>query len=1018
MSHYLNVRYGLDINSTWGVTGITNNSALTWNEGRIVTEDAIKRYVDAQIVAASGVSQLNDLTDVSLYIPPFQDQFLIYSGGSWRNAYRNLGDLYDVTLSGLTTGDLIAWNTGTTQWENVQTIDFEGLTGLTNYYTKTESDDRFVNVTGDTMTGTLIISGAGYLQLTNEQAVNQIVTEINAASTDEQLPTAAAVYNAGQYYISSAVTYATSAATFIHLIDTINTYNANRVLYESENGVIDSANFTFDDEELKLSNDAYLKINNIQFKNTSDGLLIGNKSGETAGSNIVMSLNTDGDSYFGIDTMPLGTYNIIFGTDTINSGFTGDHNILIGRWVGWNLTTGDYNVYAGYQTGARNEEGIGNVSFGRDSGVREGGDYNVDVGYTAGNNYGEGTGNYMVNIGYYAGSQYLGNNPQNSNEYSINIGYNTGKYADADRSIFMGHNVGYSAHTHDTIYIDTQYRVDQDYLFHGDGANRKIYLNGTVAIKSGVTVAVGEFINDFSDDDTLADASHTALVTEWAIKQYVDSSVIISTSAATFLGLHDVDIAAYVAGYIPFEHSSGMTHSSDLRIDNDQLIIGYNTTIQGDLYVSGTTTTIHVQDLAIFDNIIVLNSGETGAGVTKTYSGLKIDRGTVNPFFIVYDETYDYLTVGFSSTESSLPVGLRRVPEMQITGSDPEEGTLLFYSGSTRQYIWDSTFYYNDETNTFNVENIDATTIDVDDLTVNNNFTLGNYTVSGITNNSGLTPTSQYTFATTYAIKNYIDNIVQLMNSGLTDEFVNVTGDIMTGTLVITGGSYLQLTYGASINEISEDSGLTDASQYAVVTEEALSLRFDDVQQYLYFLNSGLTNVYTIPEANDIFVFVTGDTMTGDLIMDSASIIISGLGYLQLPIGTTINEISTDSGFTNVTDDMISTSLAIKNYIIDRIERIRFTGITSSTNIDIFTNLHADGAVWHYTVKSGITNLRTGTILGAWTTSDVEWNEYSTGDIGNTSDADFSVTNSAGLINLVLTPSSGYWDVLLSRNWI
>lgn len=1012
MPHFYNVRYGLDINSTWGVTGITNNSALTWNEGRIVTEDAIKRYVDAQIVAASGVSQLNDLIDVSLSIPPLQDQFLIYSGGSWTNAYRNLGDLYDVTLSGLTTGNLIAWNTGTTQWENVETIDFEGLTGLTNYYTIQESDDRFVHVTGDTMTGTLIITGAGYLQLTNEVPVNEIVTEIDSSSTDQQLPTAAAVYNAGQYYINSAVTFATSAMTFLALIDTINTYNENRVLYTDASGVIDSANFTFDDEELLLSNDAYLKIENVQFKNTSDGLLIGNKSGEIAGSNIIMSLNTDGDSYMGIDSMPKGLYNIIFGTDNINqSNFTGEHNVLIGRWVGWNLESGDYNVYMGYQTGARNSDGMGNVAFGRDSGVREGGDYNVDIGYTAGNNYGEGTGNYMINIGYYAGSQYGGNNPQNSNEYSINIGHNTGKYADADRSVFIGYNVGYSAFTHDTIYIDTQYRAAQDYLFHGDGANRRIYLNGTVAIKSGVTVSIGEFINDFSDDETLADESHTALVTEWAIKQYVDQAVTTTTSATTFLGLYDVDISAYVDGYIPFEHSSGMTHSSNLRIDSGWFRIGYDTLIMGNLYVSGTTTSINTEDLTIFDNIITVNSGETGAGVSKTYAGLRVDRGTENPYFIVYNETYDWLTVGFS-TESGLPLGLRRVPEMVM--ENPDHGSLIFYSAATSQFNWDSAFYYNNETNTLYSENID-----VNEITVNNYFTLGGYSMSGITNNSGLTPTSQYTFATTYAIKNYIDNLIYLMNSGLSDLFVDVIGDTMTGTLIITGGSYLTLTYGASINEISEDSGLTDASQYAVVTEEALSIRFNDVQQWLYTLTSGLTNVYTIQEADDKFVDVTGDTMTGNLIMDDASIIISGNGYLQLAIGTTINEISTDSGFTNVTDDMISTSLAIKNYIVNRIERLSILGITGETNIDYFANSHADGAVWHYTLKSGVTNLRTGTITGVWTTTtQVDWNEYSTGDIGNTSDAEFSVTNSGGVVNLVLTPSSGYWDVLLSRNWI
>lgn len=49
--------------------------------------------------------------------------------------------------------------------------------------------------------------------------------------------------------------------------------------------------------------------------------------------------------------------------------------------------------------------------------------------------------------------------------------------------------------------------------------------------------------------------------------------------------------------------------------------------IVGNLVVDGTQTTVNVDDLAIKDNIIKLNQGETGDGVTLQYSGIAVDRG-------------------------------------------------------------------------------------------------------------------------------------------------------------------------------------------------------------------------------------------------------------------------------------------------------------------------------------------------------------------------------------------------------
>jgi hypothetical protein len=67
-------------------------------------------------------------------------------------------------------------------------------------------------------------------------------------------------------------------------------------------------------------------------------------------------------------------------------------------------------------------------------------------------------------------------------------------------------------------------------------------------------------------------------------------------------------------------------------------------TITGDLIVKGNTTigdvtNVDVVDMKVEDNILTLNSGETGVGVTLQYSGIEIDRGQVDKASFVYDES-------------------------------------------------------------------------------------------------------------------------------------------------------------------------------------------------------------------------------------------------------------------------------------------------------------------------------------------------------------------------------------------
>lgn len=64
-----------------------------------------------------------------------------------------------------------------------------------------------------------------------------------------------------------------------------------------------------------------------------------------------------------------------------------------------------------------------------------------------------------------------------------------------------------------------------------------------------------------------------------------------------------------------------------------------NVVVTGNLQVQGTTTTVESADLNVEDNIITLNSGEDGSGVTLDRSGIQIDRGLAVDAQLVFDET-------------------------------------------------------------------------------------------------------------------------------------------------------------------------------------------------------------------------------------------------------------------------------------------------------------------------------------------------------------------------------------------
>lgn len=71
--------------------------------------------------------------------------------------------------------------------------------------------------------------------------------------------------------------------------------------------------------------------------------------------------------------------------------------------------------------------------------------------------------------------------------------------------------------------------------------------------------------------------------------------------------------------------------------------------VTGNLIVTGDTLTVSADNLNVKDNIITLNFGEQGSGVSLDYSGIQIDRGVLSPASFIFDETTDTWLLTFGS---------------------------------------------------------------------------------------------------------------------------------------------------------------------------------------------------------------------------------------------------------------------------------------------------------------------------------------------------------------------------------
>ena len=132
---------------------------------------------------------------------------------------------------------------------------------------------------------------------------------------------------------------------------------------------------------------------------------------------------------------------------------------------------------------------------------------------------------------------------------------------------------------------------------------------------------------------------------------YVHGSVFAQGTNATELQGEPISATTPVANDVLVYSGSDWRPRNTLNLAGDL-------TVGGNLLVTGTTTTINSVTVTTVDNVILINSGEVGAGVTSTYNsdgtlpgaGIEIDRGSLTNYQIVFDETTDSVKVGLKNS--------------------------------------------------------------------------------------------------------------------------------------------------------------------------------------------------------------------------------------------------------------------------------------------------------------------------------------------------------------------------------
>lgn len=271
---------------------------------------------------------------------------------------------------------------------------------------------------------------------------------------------------------------------------------------------------------------------------------------------------------------------------------------------------------------------------------------------------------------------------------------------------------------------------------------------------------------------------------------------------------------------LKYNTGNKIKHESDAisvrnAADTDYVnFIAKNATFKGDLLVEGQSFVTEAETVEIKDNLLLLNKGEVGAGVTKGIAGLEIDRGTEPNYQIIFDESDNRFKAGEIGDIQCL--ALRDGDDSMVNGM------FTTWDSSTKRLkttniVPSSSFLYFGDNKTVSLNYSPAND---GSLTINTNnqylaiFTGDNYTNFRSTRNKFQFIGDLYTTGTKYALtfKRGSDNsevlyhadIVNNLTSGGTNKVLSAEqGKILQNSITSIQDSYLPLSGGTMTGSIN-----------------------------------------------------------------------------------------------------------------------------------------------------------------------------------------------------------------------
>ena len=442
-----------------------------------------------------------------------------------------------------------------------------------------------------TYKGATVAEGLGATSSGIDDVVAMLEAHYEATSTDHD----------NRYYTETEIdTFITTLSgaidsqnEFIELIDTIPTYNEGRILFESDSAVIDSGVFVFRVADQKL------EVPNIV---TSGNVTVSGTFGfdeTTTVDSITTSVDSDStDSQLPTAKSVHTTINSVSGT--LQSQISQNSSDITSNY-------GTLNNYISTVSGTLQSEITNNYNTLDDK---------IDTT--------SGTLQNAINELAEASDEFI----ELTDTISV---YNAG------RILFESSNA---------VVDDAGLWFGENHLvapnIHTDG---DVSISGSLGFVDDDEIYIDSFVTSIDDVST-----DSQVPTAKAVYDFTSTAVttVSGTLQDAINGLDSglTDAIVWEVVDTPFEQiRPKIAHQGKAIYTYGDLTIG------GDLTVSGTTTTIHSQELTVSDKLITVNAGEVGAGLTgDRYAGIEIDRGSEEDYFFVYDEVENNFRVGISGS--------------------------------------------------------------------------------------------------------------------------------------------------------------------------------------------------------------------------------------------------------------------------------------------------------------------------------------------------------------------------------